>query len=182
MNRASLALLLAGCAVTPLRLAVTPPALAAASLEGTWHVQGTTFPLWLEGTKRTPRFTYSNAQTREGVSTLDDLVSYEDHGETGTIEGVDTQSEQVPTHFTWRGRGLLALFKSEWDLVYRSPDGTWAVITFSPTLATPSGLDVISRSPTMDDESWVEATKLIEGTPELKALSPGLQRLPVRGR
>ena len=175
-------LLAAGCAVTPLRLAVTPPTLAAASLEGTWHVQATTFPMWLEGTKRAPRFTYSNPITQEGVSTLDDQVSYEDRGETGTIEGIDTQSARVPTHFTWRGRGVLALFKSEWDLVYRSPDGSWAVITFSPTLATPAGLDVISRSPTMDDESWSEAVKLIEGSTELKALGRGLQRLPVRDR
>jgi lipocalin len=170
-----LALLLTSCAaVTPLRLPVTPTALDARELEGTWHVVATTFPMWLDGKKTAPRFTYSNVRTDDGVTQMDDLVSYVEDGTPGSIEGVDTQGE-VPTHFTWRGKGLLALFKSEWDVVFVSADRSWAIITFSKTLATPEGMDVISRTPEFPNE----ALRVIEAHEALKRLAP-LTRLTAR--
>lgn len=167
-----LVLLLAGCAVTPLRTAATPQMLDARTLEGTWRVEGTTFPMWLDGTKQSPRFTYANIDGAQ----LDDTVSYEKNGVTETIEGIDTQHASVPTHFTWRGRGLLALFKSEWDVVYIDPGDRFVIITFSPTLATPAGLDVIAKQK-LDDAAWSDALEHIASTPALAQLATGLTRL-----
>ena len=164
----SLVLLLSGCAaVTPLRLPVTPTTLDARELEGTWHVVATTFPMWLDGKKTKPRFTYSNVRIEDGVTRMDDLVSYVEDGKPGSIEGVDTQGK-TPTHFTWRGKGLLALFKSEWDVVFVSADRSWAIITFSKTLATPEGMDVISRKPVLPGE----AMKVVEENEALRRLLP----------
>ncbi len=169
-------MLLAACAVVPLRLEVSPASLDASTLEGSWVVVGSTFPMWREGPKRSPQFHYSNLQVRAGLTTLDDRVSYLEAGKPGAIDGVDTQSREVSTHFTWRGRGLLALFTSEWDVVFLDPNGRFAIITFSKTLATPAGLDVIARAP-ISDEGWAEALKVIEAQPALRPLAAGLQRL-----
>ena len=172
----ALLLCFAGCAIAPLKTAHTPSTLEAKSLEGTWRVVGTTFPMWLDGTKTEPRFGYSRIETRDGVTTMEDLVSYREGGAPGSIEGVDTQSTTVPTHFTWRGHGVLALFASDWDVVFVDPERRFAIITFSKTLATPSGLDVIAREP-IGDEVWTEALREVESQPELKALAAGLQKL-----
>lgn len=174
MKRLLASVLLSGCAaVTPLRTADTPALLDARSLEGTWRVEGTTFPMWLDGTKQSPRFTYANFDGPR----MDDTVSYEQNGVTETIEGVDTQHPTVPTHFTWTGRGLLGLFKSEWDVVYVDARDRFVIITFSKTLATPAGLDVIARD-RLSDDAWSDALAHIEAQPALKAISEGLTRLP----
>lgn len=164
---------LSGCAaVTPLRTIDTPQIFDARSLEGTWKVEGTTFPMWLDGTKQSPKFRYSNFDGPR----MDDTVSYEKNGVTETIEGVDTQHAKVPTHFTWHGRGVLGLFTSEWDVVFVDSRERFAIITFSKTLATPEGLDVIARTK-MDDTAWADALAHIEAMPELRALATGLTRL-----
>lgn len=166
-----------GCAAAPLVLARTPSHLDAQTLVGTWRVGASTFPMWLDGTRASPRFTYSELQRRDGRVSLRDVVSYQRNGAVETIEGVDVQHATTPTHFTWSGRGFLAAFTSEWDVVFLDEQHGVAIITFSPTLATPSGLDVISREP-LTEEGWVEALAEIERTPELKAMSGGLKRLP----
>ncbi|MFT3706471.1 MAG: hypothetical protein QM817_02275 [Archangium sp.] len=175
-----LALACAGCAVTPLTTANTRGALDVRELEGTWHVGASTFPMWLDGSRRTPTFTYSRIVTREGRVSMDDRVAYVTaSGESATIDGVDVQHATVPTHFTWSGRGFLAAFTSEWDVVSIDAQGRYAIITFGATLATPAGLDVISRAP-LTDEAFALAQAEIENTPELKAISAGLQRLKDR--
>jgi hypothetical protein len=176
VRRWALLLCFAGCATTPLKTMHTPSRLDAKSLEGTWRVVGTTFPMWLDGKKTEPRFGYSRIETHDDVTTMEDLVSYREGGKPGSIEGVDTQSATVPTHFTWRGHGVLALFASDWDVVFVDTERRFAIITFSKTLATPSGLDVIAREP-VGDEVWTEALREVESQPELKALAAGLQKL-----
>lgn len=181
--RASLAVavvLACGCAVAPVRAPQTPETLDANSLEGTWVVGATTFPMWLDGTRVGPTFTYSNVRQEDGRTRMDDAVRFTTaSGQSESILGVDTQHPTTPTHFTWRGLGLLALFTSEWDVVSVDPGGRYAIIVFSPTLATPAGLDVISRG-ALSEEAWVAAQMEIEATPALKAFARGLTRLPVR--
>ena len=58
------------------------------------------------------------------------------------ILGQDTWSGG---EFVWRGRRLLRLFASHWTVAGLSNDGTIAVISFSKTLASPAGVDVIVR-------------------------------------
>lgn len=166
------------CASAPLRVPQTPRALDAHALEGTWHVVASTFPMWLDGSRRGPTFNYSGVAERAGRVTMDDRVSYSSaRGALEHLDGVDVQHPQVPTHFTWSGRGFLAAFTSEWDVVSLDAQGRYAIITFSPTLATPAGLDVISREATLSDEAWGAAKREVEATPELAALARGLARL-----
>lgn len=170
-------LLCCSCAAAPLVTANTRGALDARELEGTWLVGASTFPMWLDGSRRSPTFTYSHVEQRDGRVQLDDQVAYlTAAGERATIDGVDVQHAAVPTHFTWSGRGFLAAFTSEWDVASLDAQGRYAIITFGPTLATPAGLDVISREP-LTDEAFALAEAEIENTPQLKAIAAGLQRL-----
>ncbi len=144
-------LLMTGCAVAPVRATTAPTELELTSLLGRWHVVATTFPMWR--TRCDVTFTYGALSEHAAT----DRVAYVEGATPGEILGVDTQHAQVPTHFTWRGNGILSLFTSEWDVVAVAPDASWVVLTFGATLATPAGADVISRSPTLDDEALRQA-------------------------
>jgi hypothetical protein len=112
------------------------------SIQGVWHVIGTTFPMWLAGDKLAPQFKYSNLNGNR----FDDTVQYTDkNGKTHEIHGFDV--EQGPGEYLWRGRGWLCFFTTKWRFVASADD--WAVIVFEPTLVTPAGLDVISRRENM---------------------------------
>lgn len=154
-------------------MAQTPPTLEASQLSGTWHIVATTFPMWLDGSRKNPTFNYSDVRKADGRVVMEDRVAYDG----GEILGVDVQHSSVSTHFTWSGRGFLAAFTSEWDVVSIDAKGRYAIITFSATMATPAGLDVISRDATLSDEDWRAALGEIEGTAELKAIAGGLTRL-----
>lgn len=131
----------------PVRAASAPETLDPKSLVGRWYVIATTFPMWRDRCDVT--FGYGVT----GERTLSDQVSYVEDGKPDGIAGSDTQHADVPTHFTWRGEGLLALFKSDWDIVAVAEDGSWVVLAFGETLATPAGVDVISRHRTLDDDT-----------------------------
>jgi lipocalin len=165
------------CASVPLRVASTPTALRAEALEGTWRVRATNFPMWLDGARTAPTFTYGPPRRDDQTVQFDDTVGYLERGERGTIEGVDTQHPSVATHFTWRGRGLLALVSSEWDLVALDPAGQWAVIAFTPTLFTPAGVDVVART-ALDEDTLGRVRALLDGDPVLAPMARGLTRLP----
>jgi hypothetical protein len=167
------ALIASGCAAVPLRTAATPATFDAAELAGTWHVVATNFPMWTGGEKTNPTFNYGVL----GEGRLSDVVRYREGGEVGSIEGTDSQSAEVPTHFTWRGTGLLVLFTSEWDVVAFDRAGEWAVIYFSSTLATPEGVDVITRSATPAPEALEAALNLIANDPVLSLKAIGLKKL-----
>lgn len=120
------------------------PNLRGDDLVGTWHVVQTTFPMWRSGKNTHPTLNYR----RITDSQLEDLVIYRKHGKPKQIRGVDRQDSKLPCHFTWRGRGLLALLKSEWYVV--DFDRELIAIYFSKTLFTPAGLDIASRSASPD--------------------------------
>jgi Lipocalin-like domain len=163
----------------PRRPPLAPTALDAAVIQGRWHVVATTFPMWLDGRRTEPTFTYSRLR-REGERVrFDDSVGYLSKGAPGTIEGIDTQHPDVPTRFTWRGRGWLAAFSSEWDVVALDPDGDWAVITFERTLVTPAGLDVITRSPKLQSDELAAIAAHARADVMLRALLDKMVALPV---
>ncbi len=175
--RWALVVLASACAGVPLRVVSTPAALPAEALEGTWQVRATNFPMWLDGTRTAPSFTYSHLRRDGEEVRFDDTVGYLERGVPGTIEGVDTQHPSVATHFTWRGRGLLALVSSEWDVVALDPAGQWAVIAFTPTLFTPAGVDVVARG-ALDDDTLARVRALLDADPVLGPMARGLTRLP----
>lgn len=123
------------------------PPVAVADLVGTWHIVETNFPMWLSGKKTGPTLNYTPAHAPSGrPSRLEDVVRYTAGGRQKEIEGVDTQDPAHPAHFTWRGRGLLALLTSDWYVV-RLDRGVGAMaIYFTATLFTPRGMDIACRS------------------------------------
>jgi hypothetical protein len=141
-----------------------------AALEGTWYVNLSNFKMWLKGNKHNPAFTYTLAE-KKGKRGLKDVVSFTKKGKSKQIVGFDKPENEQATTFTWRGKGLLALFKSKWEIVYSTQD--WTLIHFEKTLATAEGYDVISRTKNFSPETMVAIkAKLKElGVPKLVLIS-----------
>ncbi len=154
--------------------------LDAATIQGHWHVIATTLPMWTGGDPREPTFDYANLRRDGDRVRFDDTVGFVRDGERGTIEGVDTQHPEVPTHFTWRGKGWLVFFTSGWDVVAVDPGGRWAAITFESTIATPAGMDLISRRSSLDDATIAEAVASLRADPVLVQYLDRLVTLPAR--
>lgn len=179
----SLLVLLTGCFPLPVDVPSSPRTLDARTLGGDWYVAATNFPMWLDGGRCHPRFRYSNFADVDGDITMDDEVSYLEPGERerGTITGFDTQDASKLAHFTWRGDGLLALFTSEWTVAHMSPDGSFAIIFFTETPATPSGVDVITRDAHPSPDIMRAATKVLQGDAFLRQHARGLVQLRPAG-
>lgn len=143
-------------------------------LIGTWFICSTNFPMWTKGDKLNPTFNYSLVEGKENV--LFDEVKYEQKGKQRSIEGYDKQQED-PSKFTWRGKGLLFIAKSKWQVVLKDPQGEWAVIYFSKTLFTPEGVDIISRKPGLSAEKLRQIKAQMLDNPLLKPHVSSLQDL-----
>lgn len=135
----------------PFPMPATETPLNLKSLEGTWYIHFSDFPMWLKGDKQYPTFTYT-IKRRKGVVGLKDEVRYLKMGRPKSINGFDTPVDAKPGSFVWRGDGLLALLKSKWNIIYLDPEGTWAIIHFEKTLFTPEGYDVMARSGSLTEE------------------------------
>lgn len=133
-------------------------------LEGTWHVIATNFPMWTKGDRTKPRFIYSNVRTVDGRECFDDTVAYEQGGRTKTIVGVDTS--EGPGKYVWRGRGWLKFFTSRWQIISVSADEQCLALSFTKTLFTPAGFDIISRGETVSEEVYASVLAAI-GSPSL---------------
>ena len=108
-------------------------------LPGVWSVGATNFPMWLRGDRLNPTFGYD--LMRESPLELRDTVSYfTPEGAEKSILGVDRYRHG---EFVWRGKGLLSLFRSRWTIAGVDDQERFAVVRFSKTLATPSGIDII---------------------------------------
>ncbi|WMX12926.1 lipocalin family protein [Aureispira sp. CCB-E] len=113
-------------------------------LEGRWYINQSNFPMWLKGNKANPTFNYT-LQEKKGQKGLLDIVQYQQNGKTKSIKGYDTVLDANNRKFMWRGKGLLAMLTSKWEILHLAPDQSWAIIYFQKTLFTPNGYDVISR-------------------------------------
>jgi hypothetical protein len=116
-------------------------AVLVARLPGTWSVAATNFPIWLDGRRHNPEFTYERVDGDE--LTLADTVRYTTtDGEPKTIVGRDRLRGD---EFVWRGRGWLKVLASRWQVV--GADGAFDIIAirFSRSRLTPAGIDVLVR-------------------------------------
>lgn len=172
----------AGCASPRPDVPRPPGELDIRSLSGTWHVLESTFPMWLEGKKENPAFHYRVLASYEGGLLLDDRVTYLEGGKEKSIEGIDTPDPQDSTHLTWRGKGILKLFTSDWYVVMRAPDDSWAVIYFSSTIATPEGVDIIARTEELPPATLAQIRAAIFADPGLKKRAQGLAPVKRRAR
>ncbi len=164
---------LSGCSQLPPNVPQAG-AFDAKRLEGGWHVVATNFPMWLDGSKTDPTFIYRVSNAGSVPIELEDTVAYSEGGKKETILGTDTQDASGSSHFTWRGRGLLSVFTSDWVILKTAPDDRFMVLYFSKTLATPEGVDVISRSKPITPEERKTIEALIEGDTFLKSKSGGI--------
>jgi len=123
-----------------MRPAPSDPELAT-TLPGSWSIVATNFPMWVDGGRTNPRFTYGLVSADPLV--LTDVVSYVDaKGAAKTINGTDVSHG---SGFVWRGKGLLRLLSSRWNVTGITGDGNVAAIRFSKSRLTPAGVDVIVR-------------------------------------
>lgn len=178
---AALALSLLGCATLPPGVPRTD-AFDARRLSGGWHVLATNFPMWLAGDKTDPVFLYRLTSAPGETARLDDTVAYNESGRRETIEGTDTQDPNMPSHFTWRGNGLLAAFASDWVVVAAAPDDRWMILYFTKTIATPEGVDVIGRTPDISEEDRAAVERMLSKDPFLLEKSRGLVWLREAGK
>jgi len=120
---------------------VIDASVLAARMPGTWSVAATNFPMWLDGTRHNPEFTYDTVGGEE--LTLADTVSYTTTGgEPKTIVGTDRLRGD---EFVWRGQGWLKILTSRWQVVGANDAFDIAVIRFARSRLKPAGIDVLVR-------------------------------------
>ncbi|MZD08053.1 hypothetical protein GTW43_23645 [Streptomyces sp. SID5785] len=140
-------------------LDVTPDRLA-----GTWHIVCSSFPMW-QGDRRTEAtFTYTPLRSGgPGDQTMTDVVAYRTRsGRRRRIVGVDTRLATRPgSVYRWRGRGVLSVLSSEWEVAETGPDDAWAVVLFSRSLVTPAGADVVVRADRIEDAAVLEEARAV---------------------
>lgn len=130
-------------------------------LEGKWYIHYTNFPMWLKGDKTQPTFNYSLAMMNGKVILLD-TVEYVQNTKIKTIKGIDYPVDDSNKKFMWRGKGILTLFKSKWEIVFISDQMQWAIIQFEKTLFTPAGFDLISRREVLRNGEMEEAERIMK--------------------
>lgn len=132
---------------SPRKYNLAPPAEWTAPplewLEGTWSVTHSTLPMWRKA--KNVRITYKILpgelldDTVESVPTQKSWMP-----QPREIKGVDTPDGEGA--WAWRGRGLLKVASSRWEVLGWGERGgeRWVVTWFAPSLFTPAGLDVYS--------------------------------------
>jgi hypothetical protein len=101
--------------------------------------------------KYTPLPASSSSTPSESTDRIDDLVTYQSltSSKISKIEGVDTASGNGRGEWDWRGKGLLKIASSHWEVLgWGEEEGTgnkWIVTCFAKTLFTPAGVDLYSR-------------------------------------
>ncbi len=130
-------------------------------LVGTWFICSTNFPMWLKGDKQNPTFNYTLTEKKEKQVLLDE-VKYTKNGKVRFIVGFDFPDASNDRAFTWKGKGLLSVAKSKWQVVMMDEKEGWAVIHFSKTLFTPEGIDIISRQPRLGADKLVEIKQMMK--------------------
>ena len=127
-------------------------------ISGTWFIINTNFPMWLKPKMHNPTFTYTLIE-KKGKRVLLDEVKYQKNEKAKKITGYDYPDKDNKNAFIWRGKGLLLIAKSKWEVRLIDEHNKWAVIYFSKTLFTPEGVDIISRSATLE-KSTLEEIKI----------------------
>ena len=96
--------------------------------------------------KRDVAITYKALEPLDDHPRLDDVVSYRklDSDKEKTVHGVDTAVGVDGGSWNWRGKGMLAIATSHWEILGSGDieNVEWVVTYFAKTLFTPAGIDV----------------------------------------
>lgn len=131
--------------------------MAGPEMNGTWYVVRTSLPFWRNRTD--PAISYTPLP--DGPAT--DTVSYRRGARPRIVVGID---HPVDDGWVWRGLGMItARTSSRWRFV-AGGDQDWAVSYFARTLFTPSGIDIVWRSPHPNEREVAGVTALLPRIPE----------------
>ncbi len=159
----------------------TPIPVDAKRLDGKWFIVASDQPTWTSGEKTSPALHYKVTSASDGALEMEDRVTFEEAGAINEYRGRDTQEAGKPGSFNWRGSGALSLVSTRWHLMHMSPDGAWAVTFYEKTMATPAGVAIISRTPTLSATALAEARELIASHSELRDHERGLKQVAQTG-
>ena len=129
-------------------------------LEGKWNVSMTNFPMWLKGDKINPTFNYSLKENKDSLI-IHDQVVYSKNGKQKSIVGHDKPLNLANTKFQWRGKGLMKILTSKWEIIHFSSENNWMLIYFEKTTFTPEGYDVVTRQKELDEITREEINKVL---------------------
>ena len=112
----------------------------------------------------TPLPPSTSSPALDGTNKLDDLVSYQSltSDKVKTLAGIDTANGKDTGTWGWRGKGMLMLVSSHWEVLGYGDleaEQQWAVTYFSKTLFTPAGIDIYSRKKEGPSEAFLAAVK-----------------------
>ncbi|KAI1328122.1 hypothetical protein F5Y16DRAFT_166102 [Xylariaceae sp. FL0255] len=155
----------------------------------TWAVTHSSLSMWRSA--QNVRITYSPRDSNSPLSAgdspastvNDNLVEYEKANGSGgvkTVSGVEKPDPNVYGAWNWRGKGLLMIASSHWELLgwgerpcADAEDGVerWVVTWFAPTLFTEEGLDIYcDRREGLSEKTAadiMEALKKLDKAPKL---------------
>jgi lipocalin len=120
-------------------------------LEGKWYVVATNFSMWLDTKNTDPNFNYTNFREKNEKLIFDDCVMYSKNKNPKQIRGQDKQKRSDELKFSWRGKGLLVFFKSNWSVIASDKEGRWLAIYSTKTLVSPEGVDIIARKKNLSE-------------------------------
>lgn len=133
-------------------------------LPGTWRLAATNMPMWLDGTRLSPRHSYELVGT-EPLVFGDDVGFITPEGEEKHVVGTDTWRHG---RFVWRGKGWQRIWPTRWTVSGVSADDSVMVIHFDRSRATPAGVEIRVR----DGVHHPELRKLVARDTENLGLTP----------
>lgn len=142
-------------------------------LKGTWYLIYSNFAMWKEDVSNVT-FNYTPEQ-KDGKDVLLDEVKYLKGNKEKTITGYDYPEDD--TKFTWRGKGLLTMLSSNWQIEWINHAKDCIVISFEKTLVTPAGVDILTRVNNPSEKTLTEARQIIKMNERLRKAAEGIYRV-----
>jgi hypothetical protein len=144
-------------------------------LSGTWNVSYSSLPLWKGKQNVKISYKYDGPPSKDSESgkmpDLDDHVEYQKEGKDkvshihGVSRPVDVKGIDHGLAYSWRGKGMLTLITSNWEILGYGTDtdagepNDWVVTFFCKTLFTPAGIDIYTRRSASLSETALTAVK-----------------------
>lgn len=105
--------------------------------------------MWTKEDKKSPVIKYQ-IDKKWGRVGLKDKVSYYQKGKYKSILGFDFPQNPENDKMKWRGSGILFFLTSNWKIEYFHEGHQWMLISFSKSLFTPGGYDVLTKKENPD--------------------------------
>ncbi|HLP20155.1 MAG TPA: hypothetical protein VK174_07640 [Chitinophagales bacterium] len=144
-------------------------------LEGTWHLLYSNFKMWKGEDVANVTFNYTAIDKSSKPAMLDEVI-YQKGKEQKTITGYDYPEDDAK--FTWRGKGLMSVLSSNWQVEWINDTKDCIIISFEKTLLTPAGVDILTRTQNPPARIIAEAKQIIETNERLRTAAEGLFAVP----